>query len=240
VEDTYGNKSRLRFSVNGNTASLIPLVVQDNKNKVHFRHNQINRFNVDDFYVEMPAGALYENIWISFSNKNQVENTVAKIFQVHDIYTPVHRNYTLAIKPQLLVQQYVEKAVIVRLNQDNEWEPEGGTFKDGFITTSTRSFGTFSVMLDTIAPEIRPLNISNNKNIANQADIRMSIDDALSGIKSYRGTINGKWILMDYDPKNKLLVYYLDNRTSPGENSFRLEVEDNVGNKSVYQARLIR
>jgi hypothetical protein len=93
-------------------------------------------------------------------------------------------------------------------------------------------------MADTLAPVIKPLNITNNKNISAQQSIRISISDNLSGIKSYRGTLNGKWILMDYDPKNKLLEYHFDELLNQGVNRFSLEVADDAGNKSSYNALL--
>ena len=67
----------------------------------------------------------------------------------------------------------------------------------------------------------------------------LKIHDNLSGIQSYRGTLNGKWILMDFDAKSGKLVYTFDDRIKPGKNSFRLVVKDAVGNESTYQASLI-
>lgn len=94
-------------------------------------------------------------------------------------------------------------------------------------------------MADTIAPVIKPLNIANNKNISAQQSIRVSISDNLSGIKSYRGTLNGKWILMDYDPKNNLLKYNFDELLNQGVNEFLLEVTDDAGNTGRYSALLM-
>ena len=61
------------------------------------------------------------------------------------------------------------------------------------------------------------------------------IRDDLSGIASWKGTMNGKWILMEYDLKNDLLIYRFDEMMDPGLNTFRLEVLDNKGNMSVYE-----
>ncbi|MBU2652029.1 MAG: M23 family peptidase, partial [Bacteroidetes bacterium] len=61
------------------------------------------------------------------------------------------------------------------------------------------------------------------------------IRDNLSGIASWKGTMNGKWILMEYDLKNDLLIYRFDEMMDPGLNTFRLEVLDNKGNMTVYE-----
>ena len=47
--------------------------------------------------------------------------------------------------------------------------------------------------------------------------IRVNIKDDLSGIKSYRGEIDNKWILMEYDPKRERLTHYFDKNLSKGK-----------------------
>jgi hypothetical protein len=78
------------------------------------------------------------------------------------------------------------------------------------------------------------------KNVKKQSSILVKVSDNLSGIKTYRGTLNGKWILMDYDEKNRLLTYAFDEMMKPGKNLFVLVVTDAVGNFSRYEAPLIR
>ena len=65
------------------------------------------------------------------------------------------------------------------------------------LTTKLKSFGGFSVAVDTLAPTIKGLNIYRGKTMTSST-IRMTIKDDMSGIKSYRGEIDGKWILMEY------------------------------------------
>lgn len=242
VGDIAGNKSSLKFSVIAISASETPLVQADTNGKTRFYFSQANNFKTNDFSIELPANALYENIWFSINEQEATAETVAKRFQVHDIYTPVHRNFTISIKTKIEKPELHSKAVVVRtaIGGKSDWVSEGGSYKNGFMTASARTFGIFSVMLDTVAPKIVPVNIAKGKNISQQKNIRVKISDDLSGIKSYRGTMNGKWILMDYDAKNQLLVYEIDSRTVKGNNQFRLVVEDQVGNSKVYEATLIR
>ena len=70
--------------------------------------------------------------------------------------------------------------------------------------------------------------------------MKFVISDELSGISSYRGTINGYWILMDYDAKNDLLVYEIDDHLKPGQNAFDLKVTDGKGNVGSYKVTLVR
>jgi len=114
----------------------------------------------------------------------------------------------------------------------------GGVLKDDFIKVSLRQFGSFSVMLDTIAPEITALNIHQGKNINGYKKITFEIKDDLSGIKSYRATLNNQWVLIEYDPKNNRLTYFIDHRMKKGKNTFSLEVIDGRKNRSSFKAEV--
>ena len=109
-----------------------------------------------------------------------------------------------------------------------------------FHENQDSGFGDYAVMVDTTRPMIRAINIVSNKKVSSQHTIQMKISDNLAGIKSYRGTLNGKWILMDFDAKTGLLIYDFDGHMKPGKNEFRLVVKDAVGNESQYNALLIR
>jgi len=56
--------------------------------------------------------------------------------------------------------------------------------------------------------------------------------DNLSGIRSYRATIDGKWVLMAYDFKKNLLFYTFDDTLAAGEHIFNMDVSDDKGNTS--------
>ena len=57
----------------------------------------------------------------------------------------------------------------------------------------------------------------------------------MSGIKSYKGEINGKWVLFEYEPKNKNLTYnFEDLKFKSGKHDLKLKIIDNVGNESTF------
>jgi len=64
----------------------------------------------------------------------------------------------------------------------------------------------------------------------------LKIADNLSGIGSWRGTLNGDWILLEFDPKTKSLVHTFDkNSKAPGKKEFVLTVTDERGNSSSFK-----
>lgn len=136
------------------------------------------------------------------------------------------------LKGKLLIARTGSKA--------GEYFAVGGDWDDDFIEVQIRDFGDYVVVADTIAPKIAPVNISPGKAIAAQKTIQVKISDNLAGIKTYRATMNGHWILMEYDPKNSLLTYKIDEWTKPGKNQFRLVVTDSRNNEKVYRTDLVK
>ena len=112
----------------------------------------------------------------------------------------------------------------------------GGVLKDGKLTATTRSFGYYAVARDSIAPEIRSLDVSEGRGIYGRKHLRFKITDEGSGIETYEGKIDGKWILMDYDAKKNMLTYEFDParvKSKSGHN-LMLKVTDYVGNTEVF------
>jgi hypothetical protein len=94
-------------------------------------------------------------------------------------------------------------------------------------------------MADTIAPKIKPVNFNNGKVVHTLKNLQVEISDELSGIASYRGTLNGVWILMDYDAKNNLLTYSFDEKIKKGKNKLIIKVTDACGNSGNLSTDLI-
>ena len=70
---------------------------------------------------------------------------------------------------------------------------------------------------------------------------QFSISDGLSGIKSYNGYLNGKWILFEYDNKTKKITHnFSDGIVAEGANELKIIVVDNLGNSTIFETRFFR
>ena len=77
--------------------------------------------------------------------------------------------------------------------------------------------------------------------MSNYKFLEIVVDDEFSGIKSYRATMNGQWILMEHEPKDNTLIYdFSDIEFDQAQLDFELEVEDQVGNQSGFKATIFR
>ena len=127
-----------------------------------------------------------------------------------------------------------EQLGIVRISgANNRLSWIGGTYRDEWIDAGINELGSYAVACDTTPPLIRPSDISRWRE---KKKISILITDNLSGISSYRGEINGKYALFEYDAKNALITYdFDDERLHPGYHRLKLTVTDRCGNKSTFE-----
>ena len=115
------------------------------------------------------------------------------------------------------------------------------TLKGGNLETKLMDMGKFTLSRDSVPPKIVPSNFKANQWLSNFKVLKVRISDDFSGIKSYNGSINGEWVLFEYEPKKRLLTYDFSDKTFElSKHDLRLKVEDNVGNKTVYETTFFR
>ncbi len=243
VKDVKGNTSKLTFMVRS-CPVLKSDTVKTNLSidlKNIFSYKKDNIFKTKDIRFYVPANALYDTLIFKYKVMDTIiKQSCSKVYQIHNEYTPLQKYCILSIKPDSIPERLRNKALIAKIDRQREFVSKGGEWDNGFVKTRIREFGNYFVMVDTVAPVIEPVNIYENKKLKKQKTIKIKIKDELSGIKSYKGTINGRWILMEYDAKNDLLTYYFDNRTKAGKNIFRLEVKDKKENIANYKADFVK
>jgi murein DD-endopeptidase MepM/ murein hydrolase activator NlpD len=233
VSDFVGNRAELRFSLIGQEASAgVDSVVA----KPLLSAGQQHVIRGDGYEVVIPFNALYRDEEITASEAASPLHLSNKLSIGHG-GIPLHVAASIAIKP-LNTNLPKEKLLLVRLEQGKDPVPLQSTFDNGMIKASSRILGTFAVMADTLAPTIKPLNFSSGRLPDTLRTLRLEVKDDFSGIASVRPSLNDRWILMDHDPKNNLLVYELDDRMRKGSNTLRVVVTDHAGNSRTLQLQL--
>ena len=95
--------------------------------------------------------------------------------------------------------------------------------------------------MDNLKPTISSLNFKSKQWLSKYRFLKVKIDDEDSGISNYRATINGKWILMEYDYKTKTLTHdFNDSVITDTKNNLKVIVTDNVGNNSTFETLFYR
>jgi len=186
------------------------------------------------FNVYIPADSFYEDVYLDIEAK---EDTI----KLHKDIIPLHKNITISTDISNYKGTDIDKLYIGRLNYKKEPYYNRTHRKGNKLTANTKTLGTFVLALDTTKPKILPINFQNKKWVSKNKTLKVKITDDLSGISSYRATINGKFILMEYNYKKDVLVYdFEDNINSESENNLKLIVIDNVGNNATFEATFFR
>jgi len=223
ASDVAGNSSTLEFILKGSEGNNeVPIT---NEGEVtYMKYNQVNSFEKGPVHLEIPAYSLYQDLEFSFQSSPQVDGALTPIYHIATSKVPVHKAYTLSIESPDLDPALHKRLLLITYNEEGEAVPAGGEYKNGNVVARLRNFGAFSVALDTIAPEIIP-----------RGNMRFTVVDNLSGIATYEGFIDNQWTLFEYDPKNNLLFYRLDeDRISKGlDHELELYVSDEKGNVSL-------
>jgi len=229
---------------NNNTRTItIPIVgkkekITHFKEKIESKHyvyaNQDLNLSNDNKQVYIPKNAMYDNTPILFK-------TLGDTIQIGENTFPLHKKITLTFNTDKYSSDDISKLYVSSLGYNNK--PHYiSTYKKGkSIIGKTKYFGKFTLSTDNDTPKIKPINTQEGKWMSKSNFLHMKISDKGSGVKKYRGTINGKWALMEYDAKKNLLSYnFADKIHESGENKFKLIVIDNVGNNSIFEMTFFR
>jgi hypothetical protein len=131
-----------------------------------------------------------------------------------------------------------KKAFIALIDRKNELNVFGGTWQNGFVTASVNCFGRFFILVDTLAPTIKPVAFRSNQYCKADETISFEISDDQSGLKSYNGYIDNKWALFEFDRKSNTLSYTIDKErlTAGAKHNLEIVAVDDRNNISVYKS----
>ncbi|MFV8374045.1 M23 family metallopeptidase [Flavobacterium sp. LB1P71] len=232
VSDFYGNKSTVSIPIQYDLLSTI--IEQEPVVSNYFvRANKDSNFAKDNMSVFFPAGTFYEDFDMNFDVKND-------ILYLHDDTVPAHTNFTISIEDNKYTEAQREKIFIGLI--DGKKVTYNSTYrKENVFNTKVKTLGKYTLVLDTIAPKITITKPIEGKWLSDQKTIQLTINDELSGIKSYNGYLNGNWILFEYDNKTKKLIHnFSDGIVYEGANDLKVVVIDNVGNSTIFETHFFR
>ncbi|MCA0957802.1 M23 family metallopeptidase [Muricauda ruestringensis] len=233
ISDLAGNTTKLIIPVEGKMQE--EKIAKKNDPTDNFLiANKPNNFDLGAAKVFFPASTFYEDFYIDLQKGTDT-------ITIHNNSVAAHRNFTISFDPSKYTTEERKQMFIAHL--DSKKRPSySKTYKrDGSFTTRTRTLGTYTLVKDSIPPTIRPKNFKEKQWLSNYNYLSLLISDDLSGIDSYSATLNGKWILMEYEPKTNTITYnFEDNITNDTECDLIVTVTDNVGNSTIFSTKFFR
>lgn len=232
VADESNNTINLRFWVKPQKPQGFAQVpsLPEADTAVLFKYDKCNKFETNDLKVEIAPGCLYQDITFTYRKRPGSKGMFSEIHYLHNPEVPIHCKIVVSIKATALPQNLQSKVLLVRIDREGDRSPAGGSYENGYVATNTNLFDGYAIVVDTIPPIIRP----SSENAKSKTSLKFTVSDNFSGINTYKGEVNGQWALVEWDPKNKLMIYKFDKVVIPGKNKFSLFLEDDKGNKTSY------
>lgn len=233
VTDFKGNERIIRIPIQGKTSDHIQ-PAEDETTDYFAKADQAFSAEENGMDLYIPKNSLYQDTYLDIRFKGDT-------LQAHRDDTALQHNITIGFDVSNFSPEDREKLFIARIS-DYGRPIYSTTYKKGNrFTTGTRTFGDYTLVADIEAPSVNPVNFYDGQWISNNNTLKVKIADDLSGIKSYRATVNGKFILMEYEYKDGTLTHYFnDGVVTDTENHLKVIVTDNVGNSTTYEATFFR
>lgn len=229
LEDLYGNQTSYSFCVKGREQTI----PQKKRCTQPMQWNEDNRYRSDNFSLTIPKDYLYDNLCFILKNRES-EKHYSDIFIVNDARVPLHNFCDMSIKVINDTLTNKSQYGIVQINGGNEYWV-GGTYNNGNITARIRELGhTYAISSDTKPPVITPVQPAR---WVRNGEIRIRLSDNKSGIRSWKGTIDGNYALFTKDVKSPFYIYKFDSkRLKKGQNhKLVFTTTDGAGNSTSYE-----
>ncbi|WP_204345897.1 M23 family metallopeptidase [Psychroserpens algicola] len=234
LRDFKGNETWLSIPIKGKPAKEV-LEAPELKPNTYILANQVNELEQNNVKVYFPKNTFYDDFHIAFDVSNDT-------LKLHRDVVPLTKSYTITYDIKNYADDEKDKLFIASLYGYYQRPNYISTKRIGnLLSARTKSLGTFALARDTVSPTIQPVNFQDGKWLSKLSHLKVKIDDDLSGISNYRATINGQWILMEYDYKKDTLTYdFQDNISTTTENNLKIIVTDNVGNSTTFETTFYR
>jgi hypothetical protein len=237
VEDYTHNKTYISFYVEGKE-DFRSAPVAAMQNPIAIDKDYLFAFEQHEVYV--PKNTFYQSIDLVIKEKKDT-------LIIEEIPFPQRKGFELSVAIPKALDSIERQQLSLAVYDPKEEKEEQQllyvwtTKKDSILQTKYAYAGQYVLTKDSLAPTIKPLNFKDQQWMSNYKFLEVEVDDEFSGIKSYRATINGQWILMEHEPKDKTLIYnFSDIEFDQTQLNFELEVKDQVGNTSVFNATIFR
>ncbi len=226
TKDFKGNTTRLIIPVKGKKDTIL-ISKKIKKTPYYFKANQENSVADELVKAYFPKNIFYEDFFFDFSNDNGV-------VKLHNRTVPVHSYYKLSFDVSKYTAEDLKHMYIAKKNKSKKWYYVSTKHKKNTLYTSSKELGEFTLLSDIENPVVSPY-FKKGQWLTKSNYLKVKIYDKKTGIKSYRGEIDGQWILMEYNPKKNTLTYdFGDKKFTGTTHTLKVIVKDNVNNSTTF------
>ena len=233
AKDFKGNERKLKIPILGKNES-ITIPKENMVTQYPIIAKEFNRFTKEGVTIAFPKNTFYNDFYMDF----KVEDGKATI---HEKTVPLDNKYTLTFDVSSYTADEKKKLFIAGYNNKGYPRYNKTYKKERTFYTTTKNLGIYTLLTDTKKPSLKLSNFKKDQWLSNYRKIVLKVTDDLSGLKSYRGEIDGQWILLEYNPKHSTLTYdFSDRKLTSGKHTLKVIVVDNVNNTNILETTFYR
>lgn len=226
LADAFGNTTQLSIRIEGKEQ---PIPEIDTENTELFHWWSDNRFGAKGIRLTIPKGNLYDDLYFRYSVKED-SAALGATHILHNKPIAFHKSAKLSLRLQTDTLDNKQQYGIVRLqNGRRSWT--GGVYRNGWVDADIKETGSYTLGQDLVPPTITPLNPAT---WVSQQAIALRLSDNLSGVQTYRGEIDGQYVLFEMNSKSVITYHFDKERLTKGKHTLKLVVTDACGNQSTY------
>ena len=238
------NYKIILFDFNNNTTVInIPIVFADQrkeeifqkKGNINIQNNLDKKIRLENYFVEFKKGTFDYNTSLTISESNNTIN-------IDNDTIPLRKPFTIKYSLKNIDDSKKKYLYLGMKGPKNyHYFISSKKFNDSIIGHA-KKLGKFKILTDSIPPDINFYNLKNDQWISNRKKLTIKINDNESGIKSFNGWINNKWILLEYESKKNMLTYDFEDKVNSNDskNELVVSVKDNCGNVSMKKITFYR
>jgi murein DD-endopeptidase MepM/ murein hydrolase activator NlpD len=190
-----------------------------------FLPNQINIFERPDFELFTTERTLYDTILLNpLATSTGTSPLASAVYGVLPATIPAHDSVTVRIRQEGLTPAQRGRAVI-RNKAGTRTFLQRARWNGDWALGRFRQFGTYQLLIDGEPPVLN----SPPANLSRATRIVFTPTDNLEVIRSFRATLNGRWLRFTND-KGRSWIYTFDENFPRGEHQLQVRVEDEAGN----------
>ncbi|MEZ4951977.1 MAG: M23 family metallopeptidase [Saprospiraceae bacterium] len=242
ASDVAGNEAVLEFWVK---RSKIPATSIASKSYNYILpYDEGNLIRTEGLYLHLSQGTLYENLYMKYeTTPENSDGCFSDVHHLHNYRTPIHKYFDIGIRPTASIPAELKPKVFVAYCQGGDVWNCGGKWKEGLLRARVRALGDYCIMVDEKPPVVTPVAFAYNMRGYNKMKFKVTDNvETMGPVRaiSYNAWVDGKWILLEYDKKNDMLIYEFDEHVGEGDHVLKLVVKDAVGNETVFEKDFIR
>jgi hypothetical protein len=191
---------------------------------------QETSYTTSNMHLVFGPETLFDTLFLTTSYK--AEPSGSGLWTVHNPQTPLYKPMSMTLQPPTPPTDPARTAIYSVTPKGGKAYVGGKWDEQGRITALIKTFASFRILTDTIAPKGQLIGRPGGQ-------LLFKVGDDLSGLNSYRLLIGGQYRLLRFEHKNSTLFTVAGDTLGPKlRGPAELHLTDQAGNERVISLNL--